>query len=99
MNRKRIPPNPDRKPPKVLARTLTSASSGLGEGWGYVVFEDSFGRVCSIQEDSVADYLPPGSSALWIGLDKDRIHLHLEGVKWLIAELQTWVDTCRLNAG
>jgi hypothetical protein len=99
MERERLPGNPKRKAPKVLARTLTSGKGEPFDGWGYVVFEDSFGQVASIQEDSVADYLPPGSSALWIGKDSDRIHLHLEGVKWLIAELQTWVDTCRLDAG
>lgn len=99
MERKRIAGNPPRKPPKVLARTLTSGRPEPFNGWGYIVFQDSFGQVCSIQEDSVADYVPPGSSALWIGKDSNRMHLHLVGVKWLIGELQTWVDTCRLNAG
>ena len=70
----------------------------------HVVFEDSYKRPCVVGQSSVAEFIPVGSSALWIGLlnttadgQKAGMHLDLEHVKALIATLQLWVDKCTID--
>ena len=36
----------------------------------YINFKDSYGNKCSVQQSSLADFNPPGSSALWIGVNE-----------------------------
>ena len=70
-------------------------------------FKDRYNTPCSLQQSSIADYEPPGSSAVWLGVDKQapehdgifdaanqtRMHLDLKQVKALIAVLEMWVAT------
>ena len=70
-------------------------------------FRDRYDIPCSLQQSSIADYEPPGSSAVWLGVDRQkeqhdgifdeanqtRMHLDLGQVKALIAVLEMWVQT------
>ena len=72
-----------------------------------IQFKDRYNSTCSLQQSSIADFEPPGSSAVWLGLDpvtgehdgvfdagnKTRMHLDLKQVKALIAVLEMWVET------
>lgn len=65
-------------------------------GFQVIDFDDRYGTHCSLQQSSLAEYEPPGTSAIWLGVDhKDisRMHLDLEQVQWLIGHLQNWVET------
>lgn len=73
-------------------RTLTN------RGFELIEFRDRYGKLCQLQQSSLADFEPPGSSAVWLGLDDERMHLDLEQVRWLIAELQHWTETGRFRS-
>jgi hypothetical protein len=68
-------------------------------------FADFYGRACQLEQDSLADFTPAGSSALWLGrLDpggnsrQDTLMLlKLDQVKALIATLEMWVDRCSFD--
>jgi len=74
-------------------------------------FKDRYDTPCSLQQSSLADYNPPGSSAIWLGVDKQqaphdgifdvanqtRMHLDLKQVKALIAVLEFWVEHGSFN--
>lgn len=69
-----------------------------------VIFEDSYERPCVIGQSSLFEFLPVGSSALWIGLvattsdgQKAAMHLKLDQVKNLIETLQMWVSRCSID--
>jgi hypothetical protein len=61
-------------------------------GFEIIHFEDRNGEACSLQQSSLADYEPPGSSAVWLGTDR-RMHLTISQVEKLVAHLQAWVET------
>ena len=63
-----------------------------GRGFQIVEFVDRYNAPCELQQSSLADFEPPGSSAVWLGLRDGNMHLDLEQVKWLIEELQHGVD-------
>ena len=67
-----------------------------GRGFQYIEFQDRNGNTCDIQQSSVADYEPPGSSALWLGIGENRMHISLDQMRLLIPVLQRWVDTGKL---
>lgn len=50
---------------------------------------------CSLQQSSLAEFEPPGSSAIWLGRFgvENRMHLSLEDVKILNAYLTKWIET------
>lgn len=52
------------KPRKAL-----SSVSRTSRGFEIVKFEDAYGRACSLQMSSLADYEQPGVSAVWFGPD------------------------------
>lgn len=64
-------------------------------GFPLVEFRDSNDWECSLQCSSAAigaDGLEsPGTSAIWLGLDKHRMHLSKDEVKHLISWLQKWL--------
>lgn len=74
-------------------------------GFQLIKFKDRYEALCSLQQSSVADFEPPGSSAIWLGLDRlvpeqdprdghiTRMHLSLEDVKILNAYLTKWIET------
>lgn len=68
-------------------------------GFGIIEFEDIYGEKCSIQKSSLAT-----KDAIWLGQDQPtitkngefagcRMHLDVRKAKWLIKELQYFVDT------
>lgn len=66
-------------------------------GFQYIPFFDHSGQECSLQQSSLAMYEPPGTSAIWLGVDENkpsnRMHLTLDMVKDLVSVLQNWIDT------
>jgi hypothetical protein len=70
-----------------------------------ILFRDKYDTPCSLQQSSLAEFEPPGSSAVWLGVDRQagphdgvfdpanqtRMHLDLKQVKALIAVLEAWV--------
>jgi hypothetical protein len=63
-------------------------------GFELIQFKDRYGHECSLQQSSLADFEPPGSSAIWFGVsDTDRMHIDLEQMKELIVYLQNWIAT------
>lgn len=61
-------------------------------GFEIICFKDYNDNNCSLQQSSLALYEPPGTSAIWLGIDENRMHLSLEQVKVLAGTLQEWVD-------
>ena len=63
-------------------------------GFQILRFPDHNDNACSLQQSSLAEFEPPGTSAIWLGIDgQTRMHLDMERVVWLIDHLQTWVHT------
>ena len=76
-----------------------------------IFFTDRYGTPCSVQQSSLADYNPPGSSALWLGVDRQhephdgvfdtanqtRMHLDLKQVAVLSRVLTQWLLTGKLS--
>lgn len=62
-------------------------------GFEVVEFTDRNGQQCSLQQSSVADYEPPGSSAIWLGVNDQRMHISLAQVKELLPLLKSWTKT------
>ncbi len=62
-------------------------------GFEIIEFADHTGARCSLQQSSLADFVPPGSSAVWFGVQVDRMHLDVELVEQLLPHLQQWVET------
>lgn len=62
-------------------------------GFELIEFKDLYNKECSLQQSSLAIYWDPGTSAVWLGVGEDRMHLGEEQVKSLITVLQRWLDT------
>lgn len=68
-------------------------------GFPVVIFEDSHGKPCSLQQSSVIGnyedaYMKPGTSAVWLGVDEEkRMHMNREQVAGLIERLSMWLET------
>ena len=60
-------------------------------GFEVVRFKDFYDADCSLQQSSLAEYEPPGTSAIWLGCEGRRMHLNLEQVEALITHLQAWL--------
>ena len=72
-----------------------------------IYFKDRYKTPCTLQQSSIADFVQPGSSAVWLGVDRNtgehdgvfdsgnttRMHLDLEQVKALIVVLENWVGS------
>ena len=65
----------------------------IERGFELINFRDAYGAFCSLQQSSLAEYEPPGTSAVWLGCGMNRMHLKREQVQELIAVLQYWLDT------
>lgn len=61
-------------------------------GFQLIRFRDHNGSNSTLQQSSLAIYEQPGTSAVWLGIEGERMHLNLEQVKDLIEALQNWVD-------
>lgn len=74
-----------------------------GRGFELIEFADRYGEPCSLQQSSLAEYVKPGTSAVWLGCERarctpqgeplsPRMHLDRKQVAALIAHLQRWLD-------
>jgi len=61
-------------------------------GFEFIAFVDRYGLECSLQQSSLADFEEPGVSAVWFGLEGNRMHIDLGQMKELLPHLQAWVD-------
>lgn len=71
-------------------------------GFERIDFMDNSLGPCSVQQSSVILDYPgslqdPGSSALWLGRDNNRMHLDRDQVRELVAHLQAWLETGSLE--
>lgn len=66
-------------------------------GFELIPFDDIYGNHCSLQQSSLARYTQPGSSAVWLGVGDNRMHLDCDLVKALIGELEAWLETGRFK--
>ena len=66
-------------------------------GFQRIEFLDDNFQSCSLQQSSLAEYEPPGSSAIWLGVGDKRMHLQYKTVKLLVPILQAWIDTGRFE--
>ncbi len=57
-----------------------------------IEFYDRNNQICQLQQSSLADYEPPGSSAIWLGIKENRMHLNLTQVKILVNTLNNWIE-------
>lgn len=69
-------------------------------GFERIEFYDRNDQLCSLQQSSAAiEDGPPGSSALWLGIDGERMHLDREQVAALVAHLSAWLQTGSFAGG
>lgn len=65
-----------------------------GRGFELIEFTDRYNTKCELQQSSLADYEPPGSSAVWLGPSgAERMHLDVEQVEKLVNSLKLWLET------
>jgi hypothetical protein len=95
--------------PKVVnvKRTPLGNMTETERQFQIVLFRDRYKTPCSLQQSSLADFEQPGSSAVWLGVDRQdgprdgmfdaanhtRVHLDVKQVRALIAVLEMWVQT------
>jgi hypothetical protein len=85
---------------KTLGRLQKTA-----RGFDFIEFKDHYGARCSLQASSLAIYKRPGTSAVWLGCEKEtvhevtgekigaRMHLTRQQAASLIFHLQNWLAT------
>ena len=66
-------------------------------GFEIVKFCDAYGNQSSLQQSSLAEYEAPGTSAIWLGCQDNRMHLRLEQVKALRDHLSAWIEYGRFS--
>ena len=62
-------------------------------GFEIIKFGDLSKHKCSLQQSSLAVFLEPGSSVVWLGVDDSRMQLDLEQVDALILHLKAWRES------
>lgn len=62
-------------------------------GFELIRFSDHHGFHCSLQQSSLALSDTPGTSAIWLGMRDERMHLTYDQVNSLVSRLQNWLDT------
>jgi hypothetical protein len=60
-------------------------------GFEYIEFKDHYDEDCSLQQSSIAEYMEPGSSAVWLGRENSHMHLNRKQVKALAKHLNHWL--------
>lgn len=91
--------------PEVTSK-LSDVVERTPRGFELIRFRDIYGEVCSLQQSSLAIYEQPGSSAIWLGCEKNqppcdvtgqevshRMHLSVDQVKALVGHLTLWLET------
>ena len=74
-------------------------------GFEYIDFIDRYGAKCSLQQSSLADYIQPGMSAIWLGVEvnlkgvtvNERMHIDLKQAKALVKVLNKWIKNGSLK--
>lgn len=75
-------------------------------GFNFLSFRDRYDADCSLQQSSLALCEPPGSGAIWLGVDKTgegkdvesgRMHLTYKQVPKLIEALEYWLEHGTFN--
>jgi hypothetical protein len=63
-------------------------------GFERIEFTDFYGKACSLQQSSLAVTEPPGTSAVWLGVDgvESRMHLNYGEVRALVEHLTAWLE-------
>jgi hypothetical protein len=107
-----MPKNPKRPMPKSKPTpTPLGPCTETNQHFEIILFKDRYETPCSLQQSSLADYNPPGSSAIWLGVDRQetrhdgmfdsanqtRMHLDLKQVKALVSVLESWVKCGKLS--
>jgi hypothetical protein len=62
-------------------------------GFEIISFRDGYNNPCSLQTSSIALRPQPGTSAVWFGVEPQRMHLDRGQVAALIEHLRSWLDT------
>lgn len=57
-----------------------------------VTFQDYDRNNCSLQASSLAIYQQPGTSAVWLGIAGNRMHLSHKQVQALLNHLAQWLE-------
>ena len=76
-------------PPDALGAVMRTL-----RGFELIEFNDRYGDACSLQASSLAEYVIPGTSAVWLGPNgatERRMHLDRGQVQALINHLQNWL--------
>ena len=68
-------------------------------GFEYIDFIDRYGAKCSLQQSSLAEFVKPGTSAIWLGVERnlnnievnERMHIDLKQAKALVKVLNKWI--------
>jgi len=60
-------------------------------GFELIEFADHYECTGNLQASSLAINDEPGTSAIWLGRERDRLHLNRDQVKALIKHLQSWL--------
>ena len=58
-----------------------------------VRFNDWYNEPSSLQQSSLADDDIPGHSAIWLGVNENRMHLSRELLQELMPHLNSWLET------
>lgn len=70
-----------------------------------IEFQDCYGESCSLQASSLAVFVKPGTTAIWLGCDRaknhpatgeplsPRMHLKRAQVSALVYHLEQWLET------
>lgn len=62
-------------------------------GFELIEFQDYNGEACSLQQSSLAIYVKPGTSAIWLGTEPNRMHLTEKQLLKLLPHLKSWAET------
>lgn len=62
-------------------------------GFQLIEFSDINGEACSLQQSSLAIYEQPGTSAVWLGVGENRMHLNVDMVSNLVDVLSAWLKS------
>lgn len=78
--------------PDLNDNLLNEKKSRTDRGFQLVEFVDLYGKQCSVQQSSLALCDKPGTGAIWIGVDKDRMHLNRNQVEQVVSYLGKWLE-------
>ncbi len=79
-------------PQEASSRLSAAKIYDTSRGFERIDFVDHYGEKCSLHQSSLADYEPPGSSAVWLGVGDERMHLDRNSVHALIGYLSRWLS-------